>query len=277
MSLNDRERDERIAAAISHTVNGFISGIASDEFISLDFGVHEGRTRSDWILHELREFELRRQAFGLDSGAEVVIDRLFADGGVMFTVKNAAGTPVYQDMWQIDELGQVTGNEAAFEIVSKLHFDSSGPTRRAMAIRSPRGRITSVVPIGIDIEDFRVSDGIAADRDGFTTVSMLIQQDDLMSFEARFRIADNSGIRSTETVRMRGLDDFTPSDDLFAVIDGKKVTIKGEDTVWELNVVLEDGTRSCVEHAAAGPHVFNQRVVTAVVTDPMDNDWLSEA
>lgn len=258
---------------IRRAIEGFVDGSPDIELFSDQFGIHEGRSLPEWIDHEIGEFEKRGHAFAMGRGLEVAIDRYSHDGSTSFSVKNGNGDIVYQDTWWLDGRGRITGNGMLFEIVSKLQFKKGELPRRAMAIRSVRGGIISVVPLGLAADDCILKDAMNSDADGFATFSMHVPDDDLKGFPARFRIADDAGTRASELVWMRGTDDFPIEADLFPTIHGSFVTVPGTARLWELNVALDDGTKECFEHPLPGTFEFDTAVSSAVLTDIWDNDW----
>ena len=268
MAINADDAGELIRRIIL----GFIEGEPFLAGLSPRFGIHEGRTLDVWIDHELQEFARCKKAFELDAGMSVAVDRMDADGSVIFFVRSGKGDLVYQDAWRIDGDGCIVGDGRAFEIVSKFHFARGRATRRALAVRSVRGRVTSVVPIGLTADECLFEQGL--NSDAFSTISMLLPNDDLKALWARFRISDETGARATETVWLRGISETV---DLFPFIEGRRVMLPGEARAWELNVLLQDGTSRCVEHPIPGVYLFSQPVRTAVLTDAMDNDWIADA
>lgn len=272
MAINADDAGELIRRIIL----GFIEGEPFLAGLSPRFGIHEGRTLDVWIDHELQEFARRKKAFDLDAGLSVVVEKLEADGAAVFFVKSRNGDIVYQDTWRLDDQGRIAGNGMLFEIVSKLQFKNGELPRRAMAIRSVRGGIVSVVPLGIAADDCILKDAMNSDADGFATFSMRITDDHLKGFPARFRIADTAGTRASELVWMRGNDDFPIKADLFPTIHGSFVTVPGTARVWELNVALSDGTKECFEYPPPGRFEFDTAVSSAVLTDIWDNDWQAD-
>ncbi len=258
-------------------VSGLVDGNVPMECISPDFTVHEGRSLQEWIDHEHREFEMRRRAFGIDAETlSIRVDHKRKQGQATFSVIGARGQIAYQDTWSFDPDGRMTGNGSGFEIVAKLHFHS-GRTLRALAVRSAKGSIVSVVPIGVSASELSLHQGMRADEDDFATFTMLVEDDDLKGFYAKFRIADDAGIRSTETVWMRGVDEGGFTSGLFPQIDGPSVIIPGEGPSWSLGVFLSDGSREGVDHPRPGRYEFGRPVEMAILTDAMDNDWRSVA
>jgi hypothetical protein len=264
--------------AIRRLVGGFIGGDVPTECFSPDFGVHEGLSLQEWIAHERREFEMRRQAFGIATEAlSIRIDHRRQPDCITFSVMGAQGRVAYQDTWMFDADGRMIGNGSRFEIVAKLHFDASGSPLRALAVRSAKGSIVSVVPIGVAASEAVLNQGMRAEVDDFATFTMAVENDDLRGFRAKFRIADDAGVRSTEAVWMRGVDEAGFTHGLFPRIDGRAVIVPGEGPSWSLSVVLADGSRQAIDHPQPGSYEFVSAVETAILTDALDNDWLSSA
>lgn len=267
-----------IRETIRLLIAGMIDGNVPAEWISDDFGIHEGRSLQEWIAHEHREFQMRRRAFGIDPSAlSIRIDHARPTGGVTFSVMGGQNKLAYQDTWRFDGEGRVIGNGSRFEIVAKIHFDASGRHLRALAVRSTKGNIASVVPIGVAASEAVLNQGMRSDEDDFATFTMAVDDDDLKGFRAKFRIADDAGARSTETVWMRGVDESGFSGDLFPRIEGRSVFVRGEGPSWALSVALKEGSRESVDHPLPGRYDFAAPVEAAILTDAMDNDWRAVA
>jgi hypothetical protein len=221
---------------------------------------------------------MRRQAFGLDLDTlSIRLDHERMPGRITFSVLGANNQLAYQDTWHFDARGRLTGNGSRFEIVSKIHFDASGRHLRALAVRSARGSIVSVVPIGVTASEACLHQGMRFGDDDFATFTMAVEDDDLKGFGARFRMADDAGIRSTEVVWMRGIDEKGFADDLYPRIDGSSVLVGGDGPSWSMSVVLMDGSHESIDHPRPGRYEFAAPVGTAILTDAMDNDWRSVA
>lgn len=266
---------------IRNTLRGFIAGETEDyEHLSPDFGMHEGRTREEWISHEIQEFKDRRELmgyYGIGREPYVSIDAVGKRGDVTFSMKSPQGAFIYQDTWNLGPDGLFVGNGRKFEIVSKLQFQEGKKPRRGLAIRSHNGSITAVTPIGLEVEECDLKAGINGHRDGFASVSILLPNDDLIGREAKFRIMDDAGNRSTETVWMRGIEEAQFEDGLFPEVSGPEVTIPmTEHPIWSLTIVDEAGDRAYFGHPEPGTYYFKNPVKSAFITDAMDNDWKVE-
>ncbi|NTF17238.1 hypothetical protein G6L37_02180 [Agrobacterium rubi] len=268
---------ENLSSTIRRVVAGFVDGAPAHDLFSGGFGTREGRSLDEWIAHELAEFQGRRSVFGLDDGFEIAIDHVTETGTVVFSVLGRKGDAICQDAWDMDGEGRIVGNGSMFEVVSKLQFEEGSATRRAMAVRSPRGKVSSIVPIGLAVEDCMLAHGGNADVDGFSTFSMILPDDDLLGFSARFRMADDSGVRATETVWLRGLDSRSGGADLYPLIEKTSVTVPGSSRAWTLNVMFGDGKSECLDHPLPGRYDFGRTVKAAVLTDLMDHDWIVKA
>lgn len=259
-------------------IAGLIDGNVPAECLSDDFGIHEGRSLPEWSVHEHREFAMRRQAFGLDlETLSIRLDHERMPGRITFSVLGAQNELAYQDTWHFDDRGLLTGNGSRFEIVSKIHFDASGRHLRAMAVRSPAGKIVSVVPIGVNVSEAFLHEGMRFGEDDFVTFTMAVEDDDLEGFSAKFRMADDAGNRSTEVVWMRGIDESGFVDGLYPAIKGCSVLVGGDGPSWSMSVALMDGSRMSIDHPRPGRYEFAAPVGTAILTDAMDNDWRSVA
>jgi hypothetical protein len=221
---------------------------------------------------------MRRQAFGIDAETlSIREEHSRREGCITFSVIGAQGQIAYQDTWNFDDSGRMVGNGSRFEIVAKLHFDAAGGCLRALAVRSVKGDITSVVPLGVAASEAVLHQGMRADEDDFATFTMAVEEDDLKGFSAKFRISDDAGTRSTETVWMRGIDESGFAGDLFPGINGRSVLVPGEGQSWSLSVVLSDGSCRSIDHPCPGIYEFDGAVETAILTDALDNDWRSGA
>jgi hypothetical protein len=267
-----------VMETIRRLVGGLADGNVPMECLSTDFGIQEGRSLQEWLAHEGREFEMRRQGFGIDAETlSIRVDHHRQPGRITFSVMGAQGQVAYQDTWSFDDAGRMIGNGSRFETVAKLHFDASGSPLRALAVRSAKGSIVSVVPIGVAASEAVLNQGMRADEDGFATFTMAVENDDLRGFGAKFRIADDAGVRSTEAVWMRGVDEAGFTHGLFPRIDGRSVIVPGQGPSWSLSVVLSDGSTQCVDHPQPGIYEFDAAVGIAILTDALDNDWRSSA
>lgn len=261
---------------IRRIIAGLIDGNVPAECLSDDFGIHEGRSLPEWIAHEHREFEMRRQAFGLDLGTPSIrLDHERMPGRITFSVLGAQNQLAYQDTWNFDGRGRLTGNRSRFEIVSKIHFDASGRHLRALAVRSARGSMVSVVPIGVTASEACLQQGMRFGEDDFATFTMAVEDDGLNGFSAKFRMADDAGTRSTEVVWMRGGDESGFADGLYPGIDGRSVLVAGEGPSWSLSVAMSNGSHESIDHPRPGRYEFAAPVEAAILTDAMDNDWRS--
>jgi len=267
-------QEKDLAATIASVVEGFISGSPRRDLFGDPFGVREGRGLDEWIDHEVSEFSTRMSHFDLNGGeAAIRIERFMDSDRAMFSVLGQSGEIIYRDMWSYDGEGRIVGDGSMFEVVPKLQLARGRDARRGLALRSPRGRIVSVTPIGIAAEDCVLDVGLSSADDGFSTFSMEINGDDLKGMWARFRIADDAGARATETVWLRGADETGFATDMFPVVSGNEVEVPGRWPSWALNVVLSDGRVACVDHPRPGIHRFVAGVSAAVLTDALDNDW----
>jgi hypothetical protein len=119
--------------------------------------------------------------------------------------------------------------------------------------------------------------GVNGGRDGFASVSVLLPDDDLVGREAKFRIMDDAGNRSTEIVWMRGIEETQFEDDLFPIVDGKEVSIPmAQYPIWSLTVMDHAGETSYFGHPEPGTYYFKNPIKSAFITDAMDNDWKVE-
>jgi hypothetical protein len=267
-------QEKDLAATIASAVEGFISGRPRRDLFGDSFGVREGMGLNEWIDHEVGEFSSRMSHFDLHGGeAAIRIERVMDSDRAMFSVLGKSGEIIYRDIWSFDGQGRIVGDGSMFEVVPKLQLARGRDARRGLALRSPRGRIVSVTPIGIAAEDCVLDVGLSSADDGFSTFSMEIQGDDLKGMWARFRIADDAGARATEKVWLRGADETGFAADMFPIVSGNEVEVAGRSPSWALNVVLADGRVACVDHPRPGIHRFGAVVSAAVLTDALDNDW----
>ena len=254
-----------------------MTGNIREDLMSPEFGIHEGLDARAWIRHEQREILRRSTAFQLAPGGICIVPNRRGNGGeTTFSMKTHDGVFVYQDTWVIGPDGRLRGNGRHFEIVTKLQLVAGGPTRRAMAIRDHGGSLVSVVPIGLALAECELNSGMSSSEDSFQTLSLLIEGDDCLGRQAKFRMSSDSGVRSTESVWLRGKEEPEFEDDLFPAIRGREVQVPGSRArLWSLNVMLADGDRTMVEHPRSGEYVFGKDVAMAVLTDAMDNDWMT--
>ena len=265
------------ATTIARALRSFTAASADPSLFAHngDFGMHEGRVLAEWTAHEIAEFGRRSAVFGLDGGLSVEIERAGKDGSVCFAVLDGKGRFVYQDTWVLDGDGRVHGNRRAFEIVTKLRFEEGTEASRGLAIRSHGTRIRSVVPLGAAVTSFSTNDGMGYDEDGFTSVAMTIEDDDLLGRFMSFRISDHRGLAASEEVWLRGRDERRFEGPLYPVLGRRSVLVPASASrPWSLSVALADGSRSVVSHPDPGSHLFPADVEAAVLTDAMDNDWI---
>jgi hypothetical protein len=258
---------------IESVIQCFIGEDVSLDLFSAEFGVKDGLNLNDWIKHEISEFKLRQTTFGIAHDSLVIrIDRI-RQQEVTFSVLGREGGVAYQDTWLFGADGRLKGDGSQFEIVPKILFRHTGQHLRSLAIRSPRGGVVSVVPLGLSVEESRLINGLRTDEDGFSTFQMTASDDDLKGFYARFRIADDAGVRSTETVWMRGVDEPGFENNAFPIIQGRNVIVPGNSPAWALSVVLASGAASHIDHPRPGSHSFGEDIAVAILTDAQDHDW----
>lgn len=264
-------------------VAGFLSAVARSDratalrMLSLDFGVHEGRSSVEWVDHEIREYARRRRSFGLEF--DPIVEAVACTGHELrFVVRRADGGFGYQDAICFDSDDALRGNNRLFEVVTKLSFSPQRPVCRALAVRSPRARIQSVVPIDLVADSVELRRPPTEDEDGFAVVQIALRDDDLLERVARFRIRDEAGVGQSFDVLMRGASgpDFVA--DLHPQIAGQNVAIPESPLPWwSLTVALADGRTETVVHPQPGNHEFQALVVWASATDALDNDWMATA
>lgn len=271
-----------LKTAIKETLASFIASKTDGyAYLSENFGIHEGRTKAEWIEHEIREFKARRDLiihYGVGQNPDVRIESIGRVGDITFSVVGREGVFIYQDTWTLGTDGKFVGNGRQFEIVTKLQFQEGKKPRRGLAIRSHNGTITAVTPIGLVVDECDLRAGINSRRDGFASVSMLLPDDDLIGREAKFRIMDDAGNRATETVWLRGIEETQFEYGLFPKVDGPEVTVPMSDyPIWSLTIEDDAGDTAYFGHPEPGTYNFIRDVKTAFITDAMDNDWTVKA
>lgn len=246
---------------------------AARSLVSSDFGIQDGRGVDGWIEREIAEYANRGHAFGL-AGDPVLVPCPGRGGLVNFAVITGEGRLMFEDSMRLGPDGLPAGAGRPFEVVTKLLMTRGVPPRRAIAVRSPRAPVTSVLPTGLVIDELTLNPGLNHDADGFHCAEFDLRDDDLLGREAQLRVSDASGAIARMPVYLRGRDNPFFRDDLYAQIIGHTVEVASAGTtLWSLSVVLADGSRLSIEHPREGSHVFPQAVRVAVVTDALDNDW----
>lgn len=271
-----------LKTAIKETLSGFIAPKDDGyDHLSDNFGIHEGRTKAEWIEHEIWEFRRRKDLmtqYGVGQNPDIRIESIGRVGDVCFSVIGRDGVFIYQDTWTLGTDGKFVGNGRQFEIVTKLQFQEGEKPRRGLAVRSHKGKIKAVMPMSIEFEECDLQPGINGDRDGFASVSVLLPEDDLIGREAKFRIMDDAGNRATETVWLRGIEETQFEYGLFPKVDGPEVTVPMSDyPIWSLTIEDDAGDTAYFGHPEPGTYNFIRDVKTAFITDAMDNDWTVKA
>lgn len=258
-------------------IQSWISALArgdehtAGKLLSPVFGIHDGMTRAQYLAHELLEFRKRCIGFGVPEKPAVIFDA-HAGGRVRVFVLNSSGKFAYEDWLHLGDDGLIVGNGRMIEVVTKMHFDqSSRHPRRAMAIRSHGLEILKVIPLfDVSSTSFERCDTYADDR--FEILSYEDREPPI-SMERMFRALTTRGGLSFSAI-MRGMDHphFIPG--RFPSIDGDSVMIDiDHGPIWSLTVRLEDGGVQTVECPQERRIGFGARVVSATVTDAVDNDW----
>lgn len=250
-------------------------GFSAARCLSPSFGIHEGRTASGWIAHELREFGKRSRAFGLDEGLSVELLGHRCRDLRAFVVLDRYGRLVYQDAVRMAGDGLIAGSGRESEIVTKLSFSRSG-VRRGMAVRTPRGLIDSIIPINLIVDEFELRSGAGFAEDGFQIANFTVRDDHLESRAAKFSLRAG---RSRETVEvwLRGIDDPFFVGSLDPQFEGGAVYLASKGMrYWSLSVLLADGRSLVVDHPDRQEYRFDAPVIRAVLTDALDNDWCAE-
>lgn len=238
--------------------------------LSPAFGIHEGMDAEAYLAHEIEEFRIRREGFGLTRRPEIVV-RDVGEGRHEVVVLTPRGDLAYEDMLTVAG-GRIVGNGRPVEAVSKLSFDFGRPCpRHAMAIRGHGAAVRAVTPL-FPVADFSFQPSTTHGIDGFSLVTF----DGEAPFRGRSRpfraILGSRGV--SFEVFMRGIDHRFFRGDRFPEIEGRYVRIDlGPGPVWSLTATLEDGSVRVVDCPAAERIEFPAAVVAATITDAIDNDW----
>lgn len=245
--------------------------------LSAGFGCHEGKDRDAYLRHELREFSRLMDRYGLANGIRLYTDTAEADC-LRFSVADCNGVLVYEDALLFDADGRIRGDGSRFEVVSKIRFRDQS-VYRALAIRgfgeAPGFLVIDDDPVG----ECDVHPASTHADDGFHVTTFMLDGDDFRTRPARVRIYPlGGGVPDQKRMVLRGVDHpfFEPS--LFPEVRGRAVSIpKSRAKPWSLNVKLKGGAWHEIQQPRALHwYGFDQDVVFAVLTDAVDNDWITE-
>lgn len=243
--------------------------------LSPAFKIHDGMSREQYLRHELQEFKLRKEGFGI-SACPTVVETNEAPGTRHIIVLSSSGHLAYEDWLSTDEQGLISGNGRPIEVVTKMSFNErAARPHRAMAIRSHGAEILQVIPLfSVSQCEFTRCDTYADDR-----FNILSFDDDepFLSGDRSFR-AVTAIERMTFSALMRGMDHpyFVP--DRFPQIDDRSVQIDiARGPVWSVTARMDNGRVETIDCPRNEWIEFPAAVVSATLTDAIDNDWTAYA
>jgi len=245
--------------------------------LSPSFGRHEGRRAEEHLAHELSQFALLSRVYGVSSGWSVRPRGVAGSppGQFGFLLETPDGRLIYEDALPIGEDGLLGGDGSAFETVCKLRLRPKGAgvdIGRGVAIRRAPHAPEAVIVRRPHTLDQRFHPR-APDPD-YAALDFTVAGDIGATLAAEVLIYAAEGVREVKRLVLRGIDHPHFEGRAFVRIEGERVVVpKTRARPWSLCALLADGRCQTVLQPDSGGIQFDDRVVSAVLTDAVDNDW----
>ncbi|GAB5390173.1 MAG: hypothetical protein Alpg2KO_31410 [Alphaproteobacteria bacterium] len=244
--------------------------------LSADFGQHRGLDGPGWVAREEPEFSGRDLG---DFSIRLLSEQ--ASAGLpeqRFLVLSADGQLIYEDRTGFDAQGLLVGDQAPVELISKLEFRQGAQPRRALACKVPPGQtLLRVIPRDPSLTDVTMAEAAAEGQDGFTRLWLERQQDDFQTCTATLRFYLSTGAQTVATL-MRGTDHPLFEDDNHARITASEITLpQNPERLWRVSLVHADGSTTILSRPKTQHIQYDRPVTRVIVTDPLDNDWITDA
>jgi hypothetical protein len=255
-----------ILAACQKDVSG-MKLACSPEFVR-----HEGKGLDDFCAYEIEAYHERYNRIGIFDFSITVEPIVGEEPVCLASFFDQDGIFVFDMQYWITESG-ITGDNSNFEVVSKLLFESPLRIRRNIAVRDDAGgQLGSVIPRGRNIQSFEFMPKKHAD-DGFYNCVYDIINDDYFKCQQRITIA-KPGCVETKNITMRGMDHPYFFHSQWPILNRNELIMPDGPYPWCLAVTLADGTQQLFKNPLANHTMrFDKPVVTAILTDRLDNDW----
>ena len=269
------------AALLTDYVAALIAGdgVRAARALSPAFTRHQGRNAAAHIAHELREFGHRAPYYGLDKGFSVNIVAEQA-GAITFYVTDYRGRLVYEDWAVIGPDGLLIGDNGLWEVINKVRFRQGQDPAfvRAFCIRMNPCLPKTVLVHNAVMTHHLILPGVFEPT--FAICEFALTNRDGSPDDGKGRWLDISiygatpNSRERRTYFVRGTDHPHFHDNLFPVINGRRVTMPDYDGhPWCLSLRLADGQNIVIDHPDDQHYDFSDNVVFAVLTDAVDHDW----
>jgi hypothetical protein len=243
------------------------------DLISPTFTVNDGLDALSFVRHEITEFRQRKKRD--ESRIAIKVDAK-GDGTADAIVTSERGL-LYAMNYHVDGDGWVGSNGCEVEIVGKMRF-ARNEAYRAAAIRAPNDTILAIAPL-FAVENFWVTP--SGESGQYSYLHFPNEFDVDQDIVRKIRVTFRNRKPLTAWISMPGRSSFArwQEDDMFPVVEENSILIpEGKSPVWNATAWLESGEVANFERPESGIlWTLPDKVKMAVVTDALDNDWVSES
>ena len=251
------------------------------------FGIHMGSDLKTYIEHEMEEFKIKCQRFGLSDQGHLAVYQIDEDR-IYFHFGTQADPALFEAVWKTNPRSKkLVGNQSQFRWEPKLKFTKSENKEGYVFERScnikdlhhPENqvvwwRLKNLQGINMSTHQESLEEALGG---VFSTIKFSYTKDRGESKWETIRVASSNHQTESTRVWMRGVDHPLLKLLAFPEVDFEQAVVKAHHsihTVVVLWVLFEDHSTYMVKYPKERTWAFKSKIKSVCITDGLSYDWV---